>query len=298
MLALSLLFITIPLLFRDTFAIAENVQWRRRDFYGVVKVVDDTDSNTRYLVHGQIQHGAQKITGEISLDDTLYYGSDSGVCRAWSQLRLALDRPLHVGIVGLGTGALSLRAYEGDIVTFYELSQAVEQAARARFKFIASSSGQIDVVLGDGRVLLEREVNQNLNPLDLLVIDAFSNDAVPSHLLTREAFKLYRSRIQEKGIIAFHTTHRLLNIGDVVVANSNDAHLASKVMHSNIRSPQPSQKRSNGQQRLVEWVLVSQTQDILEFISDDDPSVIELHRVSKRLLPWTDDCINIFQIMK
>ena len=191
----------------------EVVVAKQRDFYGVVSVVENTQEKIRAMLHGQIRHGTEPFSGPLHPDATTYYRSDSGVALAWGWCHQHFPEPLQVGIVGLGTGSLSLYANQADTLTYYEVSPAVLHLAQSNFRYLKSHTGRTNLLLGDGRVLLQHDATTEGNPkFHLLVLDAFSNDALPTHLLTQQAFELYRKRLETNGLIAINITNRNLDL--------------------------------------------------------------------------------------
>ena len=168
-------------------------------------------STRRNFYSGRIVHGLQFVDAEKRHEPTAYYGRGAGVGQALAELA---DRPnLRIGAVGLGVGTIATYARPGDTLRFYEINPDVIRIAREHFSFLADCQGECDVVLGDARLSLEKESPQHF---DLLVLDAFSGDAVPAHLLTREAFEIYRRHLQPDGMIAVHISNRYLDLRPVL----------------------------------------------------------------------------------
>src|SRR6185503_14200535 len=143
--------------------------------------VDEKDA-VRRLMHGVIMHGEQYLTPSRSSEATTYYGATSGIARLIRNLQ---GVPVRVGVVGLGTGTLAVYGRPGDVYRFYEINPQVVEIARREFTYLNDSKAKIETVLGDARLAMEREPAQQY---DVLVIDAFSSDSIPVHLITREAF--------------------------------------------------------------------------------------------------------------
>ena len=165
----------------------------RRSFYGSLRVVQSPHAGpmqTRTLYHGTIEHGAELLLPPGRQRPTTYYGPDSGIGIV---LRECFTNPKRVGIVGLGAGTIAAYGKPGDIFRFYDINQQVIDIARSLFFYLRESRAQIDTVLGDARLSLERETAP---PFDVLALDAFSGDAIPVHLLTREAVALYTRRLE------------------------------------------------------------------------------------------------------
>jgi hypothetical protein len=185
----------------------ENSLLLTRNFYGSLRVVQSPHAGpeqTRTLFHGTIQHGAEFLTPDKQRRPLTYYGRDSGIGIV---LRECLpNEPRRVGVIGLGTGTLAAFGRPGDTFVFYELNPQVITVANALFYFIRQSPAHVQTVEGDARLSLERE----RQPFDLLVLDAFSGDAIPVHLLTREALALYLRLLKPNGVIAFHVSNHYL----------------------------------------------------------------------------------------
>jgi len=198
------------------------VVYRGRNFYGAIAVRDedpDEDGFVRVMVNGTINHGAQAYRGtppRPTRDATTYYVEASGVGRALEALGAERAR-LDVGIIGLGAGVLASYCRPGDSFVFYEINPLVEQIARTQFTFLSGCPGA-QVRLGDARLVLDAEPPRGF---DLLVLDAFSSDSIPVHLLTREAFALYARHLGPRGILAVHVSNRYLDLTPVVTAHGD-----------------------------------------------------------------------------
>ena len=190
---------------------AEGVTWMGRNFYGSLKVFTQVSDGYRSMLHGQIIHGQQFLDPEKKLLPTSYFTHESGVGMA---LRAkATQGPLRVGVIGVGAGTLLTYGRKEDNYHLYEIDPLVIQLAKQEFTFIGDAKAQNDIVLGDARLQLERESPQNF---DVLVVDAFSGDSVPVHLLTREAFALYFKHLKPDGVLAVHITNAFLDLLPVV----------------------------------------------------------------------------------
>jgi SAM-dependent methyltransferase len=186
-----------------------------RNFYGTLRVFargEDKDA-FRTLMHGQIVHGRQFADGARQDEPTTYYSRDGGAGR--TLLAKAAHGPLRVGVIGLGVGTLAAYGRPGDDYRFYEIDPLVIDLARSQFTFLSRTKASTAMVLGDARLSLDREAPQQF---DVLVADAFSGDAVPIHLLTREAFATYFRHLKPDGVLAIHVTNRFLNLAPVIKA--------------------------------------------------------------------------------
>jgi spermidine synthase len=171
------------------------------------------------MEHSGITHGVQFLDPWRRMEWTLYYAPTSGVGRLASSYS---SRPMRMGVVGLGAGSLAAAGKGGDVVRFYELDADVERLAREHFTFLSGSAADVQVVLGDARLSMEREASQGY---DVLVLDAFSGDGVPVHLLTREAMVTYLRHLKPDGVIAFHITNRHLDMAPVVAGLAREDRL-------------------------------------------------------------------------
>lgn len=182
----------------------------RRDFYGVVRIRDwDANPRLRVMFHGGINHGGQYLEPRRALEPTCYVGSTSG----YGRVLRSLQSPKKVGVLGLGVGALMTYAHEGDSWVFYEIDPLVVDIAARQFSFLRAPQAKVEHVLGDGRLSLEREAPRGF---DMLAIDAFSGDAVPMHLVTREAMAIYAKHIKPDGAIVFQATNRFVDLLPVI----------------------------------------------------------------------------------
>lgn len=260
---------------------------RTRNFFGVKTV-----ANLRgrvVLAHGHTMHGAQFIDPARRSEPTLYYGRKTGIGLLLDQYpRNSGDSQLRVGVVGMGAGTLAAYGRAGDYLRFYEIDPAVANlslGASPLFTFVQSSAMHVDLVLGDARMKMQEEVSRgDLQRFDVLVVDAFSGDSVPVHLLTREAMNTYLRQLRgPQSVIAFHLTTSALNLRPVAEGLARAYNLASV----EIDTPKP---------RGPIWVLIAK-----------DPSIFRLpalaaaaHPVEvKRSIPvWTDDYSSLYPLLQ
>jgi hypothetical protein len=196
---------------------------RSRNFYGTLEVIEPaaTESRERHrlLVHGATTHGLQLIDPARTRIPTTYYATTSGVGRAVASLGAGDGwlEPHSIGLVGLGVGTLATYAREGDSLRIYEINPAIRDLARDRFSYLDECPATVEVVMGDARLSMERELTAGIpQAFDLLALDAFSSDAIPVHLLTREAFEIYLGHLAPEGILAIHISNRYLDLAPVV----------------------------------------------------------------------------------
>lgn len=200
----------------------------RRDFFGVLRV--ERDPRGLVLMHGRVMHGAQLSDPSKRRLATTYYAPASGVGRLLRSHH-GLATPLRVGAIGLGVGTLAAYARPGDVFRFYEVSPIVVSLAQGEgghFSWLSEAASRPEIVLGDARTSLEREAP---NRYDVIVVDAFSGDSVPTHLLTQEAFALYRTHLaSDSSVLALHVSNRYLNLLPVVARLAREAGLHSLVV--------------------------------------------------------------------
>lgn len=258
-----------------------------RNFFGVLKVADTGTSGDRnlrrILIHGSITHGAQFLQPERRRESITYYHPDSGVGLA-IRSRVSLN-PLRVGIIGLGAGIIAAYGRIGDVYRFYEINPLVVKIARTDFTYLRDSRAAVEVILGDARLSLEREPQQNF---DVLIVDAFSGDAIPIHLLTREALQQYLRHITKGAILALHITNKYIDLIPVIQRLAEDAGMEAVAVNT-AGNPETGAEAS-------EWVLLSASGETL---------VKPPLRGAGKALPrtpdvrmWTDDYSSLFRLLK
>ena len=203
-------------------------------------------------------------------------------------LPICTGRPLRIGVIGLGTGTLAAYGRKGDLYRFYDIDPRVMDIARNEFTYLADSRAQIELALGDARLTLEREAPQGF---DVLAIDAFSSDAIPVHLITREALGVYLKHVRPDGIVAFHVSNRFLDLIPVVARLAKE-HGAHAVLVSDDAEDEGDSLRSRS-----DWVLVSRDPAALK-----RRAIVEAGAQPAEDRPewrtWTDDYSNLIQILK
>jgi len=256
-----------------------------RNFYGVLRVQEYGSSETRRrsLVHGTILHGSQNQNPELRREPTSYYTRTSGIGRLIEALH-PRKQPLRVGVIGLGAGTLAVYGAKGDVYRFYDINPDVITIAKRDFTYLGDSDATIETALGDARLNLEREPPQRF---DVLVIDAFSSDAIPVHLITSEAVAVYKRHLAPGGVIAFHVTNRFLNLIPVVEALATANGL--DVTHIADDGAGALASRSD-------WLLLTENNELLEMPEINDFATDIEPRRDWRL--WTDDFNNIVQVLK
>jgi len=281
------------------FAHVANALAVSRNFYGVLAVVPrdlgDPTRSAYCLKHGRIVHGCQLRAKDDRQTPTTYFGPASGVGVAILHAASATSRfargRLRIGIVGLGVGTIAAYGKPGDILRFYEINPDVIRIASDQryFGFLSDSPARIEMIPGDGRLSLEHEFDLHEHQdFDVLVIDAFSGDAVPVHLLTLEAFKTYiRSLRRSSGILAVHITNSYLDLRPVVFAAARRLGLQATWVHS---------AGDGGATSASNWVLLSTGNNLPELDANGNGLATEPANVLV-IRPWTDDYSNLVQIL-
>lgn len=277
------------------------VQWRdrgtvriiseSRNFYGTLKVYDyypdDEEDNYHLLLHGATTHGLQFVAPARALLATTYYAEASGVGLAINRLP---EGPRRLGLVGLGTGTLAAYGRPGDALRIYEINPAVEQLARKEFTYLEYCQAKVEIVMGDARLSMERELaEKHPQQFDLLALDAFSSDAIPVHLLTKEAFEIYLRQLKPDGVIAVHISNRYLNLRPVVETLA--AHFGLGVV-SISEDTEPAWWVYS-----TTWMLLTKNKAFLEHSTIKDVAD-EPEKPGKPVPLWTDDFTNLYSILK
>ncbi|MCC6126279.1 MAG: fused MFS/spermidine synthase [Pirellulales bacterium] len=251
-----------------------------RSFFGILQIKRDPAANTNFLIHGLTNHGQQCRDDDRRREPLSYYhkqGPLGGVFRA-----LQKRRPLkEIGALGLGAGTIAAYGLPGERITFYEIDPAVERIARRPeyFTYLADCRANVEVVLGDARLSLARGPARQF---DLLILDAFNSDAVPLHLLTREAFAVYLKRLAERGVLAAHVSSRYLNLEPALGRVAEDAGLTALICRD--------EEVEEIGKFATDWVVMARRAADLGPLADD-PRWEPLPTIAGRI--WTDDFSNI-----
>ncbi|NIC42707.1 fused MFS/spermidine synthase [Aquabacterium sp. A08] len=257
-----------------------------RNFYSQLRVDESTDAvgPVRSMLHGRINHGEQYLQEPHRRQPTAYYCELSGIGRAIRSL--PQDRPLRLGVVGLGTGTLAAYGRPGDVMRIYEINDQVLSLARSHFTYLQDSGATIETALGDGRLVLEADPPQGF---DLLAMDAFSGDSIPTHLLTLEALRGYLRHLAPQGLLAVHITNRYLDL-EPVMATAAQA-LGRVAVAYPLRPPE-----GDLYCRSSTWVLLmtpAQAAQLPPVLAGGKPLT-----APAGFRPWTDSFSNLLGILK
>jgi spermidine synthase len=266
-----------------------------RDFYGVVRTQDREVNGISYraMMHGAIMHGGQLLDPQYRGRPADYFGPTSGYGRLFAALDDARPGPRRIGVVGLGAGVVAAYGRAGDTMTFYEISPKVVEIERREFTFLRDTPAKVEVVLGDGRLSLERELKaRGARGFEVLGIDAFSGDSVPMHLVTREAMALYVRHLAPDGVIVFQATNRYVDLAPVIQRLA-----AEQGMQARLVSDWPDSREGvDFWMSATDQVLVTRDAKLLQH-----PRILEAsERIAERFdLPtFTDARHNLFRILK
>lgn len=256
---------------------------RLRNFYGVISVSEDYDTGLevdyRTLSHGRITHGIQNMGAYREIPIT-YYGKDTGIGIALKTLKHKPDA--RVGVVGMGTGTVACYGMPGHVFRFYDINPDIVRLAKKHFTYLADMEkrgAKLEVVIADARLALEREESQHF---DVILLDAFSGDSVPVHLLTKEAFTIYKRHLKPDGIIAVHVTNAYLLLAPVIDRVAASLDLKTTRVETD----------SDGDDYSTDYVLVTNNAKFLAANPrDPDDEVILEGPV------WTDKNHNLFEIL-
>jgi hypothetical protein len=292
-------FVQVPVLAFGALAILALVRSTRplpglylsaRNFYGAIRVFDIPHG--KMLMHGRTVHGGQ-FEPPFDKEPSAYYGRGSGIGVVMQNhpKRSIGDGSLRVGVVGLGAGTLAAYGQPGDYFRYYEIDPNVislSSGPHPVFTYIQDSAAHVDTVLGDARQLLEQEIARGESQrFDVLVVDAFSGDAIPVHLLTREAFESYWQRVEPaNGVIAVHVSSRHINLLPVVEGAAAYFQAGSVIRYEEGQGPFMSNC----------WILLARRPGVLSMPGLDRNLPPDVKPLQPRL--WTDDYSDLFRLIK
>lgn len=270
--------------------LSKNLVLQARNFYGPLEVRDDLpteDYAQRTLLHGTIDHGSQLQDPVLRYVTTSYYAKRSGVGRAMGALQA--KGPIRAAVIGLGAGVLSNYGRKGDYFRIYEINPLIERIAQTLFTFYPHSAADKRILMGDARLTLERQLaNEGPQNYDIIAVDAFSSDAIPVHLLTREAIQLYFRHLKPEGVLALHISNRYLDLKPVCEGGA--AFVGRQAWVVEDEGDEASYLSSST------WVLVTSDLSLYQGNSFKDATISQ-YPPKKGFRPWTDDYSNLFQIL-
>ena len=266
----------------------QDVRFHHRNFYGTYRVVDDKpilglSSGVRKLVHGATLHGAQWLDGSERMNPISYYYRGGAISQALS----VIPSPRNIAVIGLGAGAAAAYAGEHDSITFYEIDPDIEPVARQWFTYLSDSKAKQEVIVGDGRLALQEDRAER-SKYDLILIDAFTGDGIPVHLLTREAIEIYLTRLTADGLLIFHVSNRYYELRPVIKAIARDLNLHGATNISLAKD------QLRPEQLDTMCVALTVNRESLQPLLDTG-WVLFGEDGLKEMAPWTDDYINILE---
>jgi len=254
-----------------------------RNFYGVIRVVDKsaTLGPTRHLYHGATEHGFQLLSLEQRRKPTAYYGEGTAVYQLFTAKS---EQGSRIGVIGLEVGTVAAYANSGDSIRFYEIDPGMIATAKEYFTFLQDSQADISIVQGDGRVSL---LNDSTLNFDILMLDAFSGDAIPVHLLTKEAFEIYLRHLSSNGVLLVHISNRYLDLRPLASGIAKEFALHQRVLEN--------RRSADGDTYAASYVALARTKSKLDEIfgpqnlqgTDSRPAIL-----------WTDQRSNLFALLK
>jgi spermidine synthase len=274
-----------------TYAAAqEHASHRGRSFFGVHRVFDLPERNLRYLIHGGVVHGIQHLDAAKRREPSTYFHKTGPIGQVFAAFHGRPDKG-RVGVIGLGIGTLAAYGEAGQQWTFFEIDPAIADLASnpRQFTYLSDNPARTRIVLGDARIALAKEPAQTF---DVFVVDAFSSDAVPVHLLTREALQLYLQKLDAGGVLAFNITNSYLNLTPLIADLAHDAGLVCLVQHD---VQVDAAARALGK-ATSQWAVMARSADALGPLAHD----ARWQPAPARSTPmaWTDDFSNPLSLVR
>ncbi len=293
----GLVFLRKPFLFGIGFAalfmtvavskdLNRDIVHRERSFFGVLTVTRAADGSFMNLSHGTTLHGKQWLNPDNRSEPVSYYHREGPAGKVFSEFA-GKKKKTRIAVTGLGTGSLAAYAGAGQEIDFYEIDPAVKRISTnpAYFTFLSDCRARWRVILGDARLTMEKAPP---NHYGIIILDAFSSDSIPVHLLTREAVNLYLSKLEQDGVLLIHITNRYVNLAPVLAKMADENGFACRLRDD--ESDYESGKDGST------WVLLARSESDLGAISEsEDWGKIEPR---KTVDVWTDDFSNILSVFK
>jgi hypothetical protein len=295
-LGLGLLTAVILVLTMGLHSLASNTLYQKRSFFGVLSVretiIEDENQKpekVHELYHGTTKHGAERLTAANLTTPLTYYSRPGPIGQLFSEFD-SEDQDWNIGAVGLGAGALACYSKDHQHWRFYEIDPLVAAVAKNPhwFSYLSRCNNRAEMVIGDARLSLQKEADHSF---DLLIMDAFSSDAVPTHLLTREALELYFRKLKDTGLLAFHITNRHLALKKVLADHVNILHLAGLLQEFTPETAVPLVVATD-------WVVIAKQPERLQRLQQSRLGHWQKLPITFGLQPWTDDFTHIIGIWK
>jgi spermidine synthase len=266
-------------------------QFRHRNFYGIYKILDtqisqDNPERLRKLVHGSTLHGSQILDPSQQHIPTSYYYSAGNIENAFS----IISSPRRIAVIGLGSGTTAVYGRYGDSITYYEIDRDNEKIARDWFTYLGNSLANIKIIVGDGRLNLQKKFSEE-KAYELILVDAFTGDGIPTHLLTVEAMKVYLERMTANGVIVFHISNRYYDLAPIIKSTSAQLNLRG------ILSPPIVSKGPNEWSISSRCIIIARSQEMLTPLLDRGWIAFNEVDGLRETTPWTDDYINMLDAL-
>jgi hypothetical protein len=264
-----------------------------RSFYGVLHVTTWSENDKgryRELLHGGIIHGIQYLGDERREQPTTYYGKGTGVWLAINHHpRRVAQKPIRIGVIGLGIGTIAALGRKGDLVRFYEINPDVVSISREWFTYLQDTPAQVEIILGDARIQLERELEYGqYQQFDVLIVDAFSSGTIPIHLLTRECAQLYKRHLRPDGILAINISNDYLDLFPVMYGLARDLGWETMFVDSDANF--------DVEAWAATWALITSNNAFIEA-----PAIKKARTDGSNDSPdpllWTDDYTSLFHVL-
>jgi hypothetical protein len=279
----------------------EKVLAADRNFYGPLRIFEVNHKppvgRIRVMAHGATVHGFQYADPLRRRTSTSYYDTESGFGLAIDSHRKRLaGAPLKLGVIGLGVGTIAAYTHRDDTCVFYEINPFVIRYCREYFTFVDDAVARgaiVDMRLGDARLVMERELTEHrAGGYDILAIDAFSSDAIPIHLLTRECLSIYWRHLDRNGVLAFHVSNRYLDLRPIIYRHALDRQATALSVN---RSVVPEERNSKVAYE-SDWVLVTQDMDLADRLAATGRTVP--YEPRRSIEAWTDDFSSLFDVLR
>lgn len=275
---------------------AEKTIYQHRDFYGVMKIKESTtydDSGRKLVMHklynGDTSHGAQIISEQLQCLPVSYY-SQTGPLGQLFNAYDAQNSKWNIAVVGLGAGAIAGYAKPGQSWTFFELNPAMNDVAlnTQNFSFLQNCAKDAKIAIGDARLSLAREQK---HAYDVLIIDAFTSDSIPTHLLTAEAIKLYQANLKPKGLLVFHISNRYLALKNILAKHMTNSGWAGMLEEYRVAKPSPFASSAD-------WLVLAANNKTLKPLLKSPNSAWRPLSAEPNGYAWTDDFTSIVHVWK
>jgi spermidine synthase len=267
-----------------------------RTFFGVHRVTISPNKKFIQLIHGKTVHGLQNIANESKNLPTSYYHPSGPVGQVFTAMRKNKKQIKEVALIGLGVGSIAAFAKPGERFTFFEIDRAVIKIATNKqlFTFLSNSKAETRIIQGDGRVSIEQEPDKTY---DILILDAFSSDSVPVHLLTTEAFNLYLNKLRPDGIMLLHVSSRYFSMQNVIAATLSATKSNLKIFYQEDEDINDEQR--NEGKSVSAWMVAAQNQNVagITEILTKDRKWQQLKPDNHNKCIWTDERSSIFDVL-